>query len=322
WTGTDDWTGFIPFAALPQATNPPDGHFVSANNKIVPDRYPYFLSRDWGLPNRAERIEELLSATPRQSPDTSAAIQADTLSIMARNLVPLMTRISPTNDAEANALERLHQWDFRMDTDEVAPLIFTAWLRTFSRTVLFSRLGSAAADYWNLRPRVIEAILTDRPDWCADPNKPGTETCADRLAATLNTALVHLRAAYGRKMGNWRWGRAHIAVFKNPVLSTIPILSDMIRVAIPTPGGYDTVNRGATTIRNDANPYEQNFGAGLRIITDLAAPADSRMIIVPGQSGNPLSRHFADLLMRWRRFRWLVPQHAAAVATLTLVPAP
>ncbi len=36
WTGEYDWTGFIPFAALPSGLNPPSGHFVSANNKIVP----------------------------------------------------------------------------------------------------------------------------------------------------------------------------------------------------------------------------------------------------------------------------------------------
>ena len=81
WTGEYDWTGFIPFAELPQGRNPASGHFVSANNKIVPDSYPYFLSRDWDLPNRAERIGELLAAEPVQSPEASAAIQADTLSI-------------------------------------------------------------------------------------------------------------------------------------------------------------------------------------------------------------------------------------------------
>ena len=61
--------------------------------------------------------------------------------------------------------------------------------------------------------------------------------------------------------------------------------------------------------------------AGLRIVTDLAAPADSRMMTVPGQSGNPLSPHYADLLMRWRQFDWLVPGRAAATATLVLEPA-
>ncbi len=74
WTGEYDWQGFIPFDKLPSAVNPPSGHFVSANNKIVPDSYPYFLSRDWDLPNRAERIEALLAATPIQSPASSAAI--------------------------------------------------------------------------------------------------------------------------------------------------------------------------------------------------------------------------------------------------------
>jgi acyl-homoserine lactone acylase PvdQ len=64
----------------------------------------------------------------------------------------------------------------------------------------------------------------------------------------------------------------------------------------------------------------QRFGAGLRIITDLAAPADSRMIAVPGQSGNPLSPHFSDMVQRWRQFEWLVPGRAEPVAILTLEP--
>src|SRR5262249_10435047 len=79
WTDGYDWQGFIPFDELPQATNPESGHFITANNKIVPDSYPYFISRDWDLPSRFERIEELLKATPVQSAETSAAIQADTL---------------------------------------------------------------------------------------------------------------------------------------------------------------------------------------------------------------------------------------------------
>ena len=122
-------------------------------------------------------------------------------------------------------------------------------------------------------------------------------------------------------MTQWLWGRAHVAEFAHPVFSRIAVLRDLVRLAIPTDGGFDTVNRGATTIRDDASPYAQRFGAGLRIVTDLAAPAESRMIAVPGQSGNPLSPHFSDLMQRWRDFDYLVPGRAAAVATLTLEPA-
>ncbi|MGH7031015.1 MAG: penicillin acylase family protein, partial [Stellaceae bacterium] len=321
WTGEYDWKGFVPFDALPQATNPASGRFVSANNKIVPDAYPYFLSRDWDLPNRAERVEALLDKTPVQSPASSAAIEADTLSLMAQRLVPLMTRITGNDAASREALRRLRHWDFRMDRAKVAPLLFTAWLRQFSHAVLFGRFGDAVAGYWDLKSRVMKAVLTRRPDWCADPKRPGAETCATRLAQSLDAALAELRRAYGDDMANWQWGRAHVAVFTNPVLSRIPVLRDWLDPSISTPGGYDTVNRGPSSIRDDRHPFEQVFGAGLRIITDLAAPKDARMIITPGQSGNPLSGHFADLLRRWRDFAWLYPGHATAISTLELVPA-
>ena len=143
WTGEYDWTGFIPFDRMPSATNPPSGHFVSANNKIVPDSYPYFISRDWDLPNRAERIEALLAQTPVQTPASSAAIQADTLSLMAQRLTPLMTAIAPAGAEAHEAVERLRHWDFHMDRDKVEPLLFTAWLREFSRAILFGRFGNA-----------------------------------------------------------------------------------------------------------------------------------------------------------------------------------
>jgi len=320
WSGDYDWQGYIPFDALPQGTNPASGYFVSANNKIVPDTYPYFISRDWDSPDRAERITQLLAATPRQSPETAAAIQADTLSIMARRLVPLMTKIVPSTEMAREALERLQQWDFHMDADKVEPLLFVAWLRAFARSVLFARLGEVAADYWNLRPQVMEAILTHRPEWCDDPRQPGRETCETRLAAALDTALDQLRRAYGNEMAQWQWGRAHIAYFPNAVFERVPVLRDWLRVTIPTPGARDTVNVGPTEIRDDDHPYEQRFGAGLRIITDLAAPAASRMMIAPGQSGNPFSSNYADLLRRWRAFDWLVPAKASAESTLTLVP--
>jgi len=327
WTGENDWIGVIPFAELPQAENPASGRFVSANNKIVPKSYPYFLSRDWDLPNRAERITELLAATPLQTPDASAAIQADTLSIAARRLVPLMTRIVPGSDPASEqkntmareAIERLNAWDFRMDADKVEPLLFTAWLRAFAHQVFLRHLGDAAADYWELKPEVIEAVLTAHPEWCARPGETAG-SCESLLAKTLDTALTELARDYGPEMLQWRWGRAHMALFTNPVFGRIALLRDWLQLRVPTPGGEDTVNRGSTTIRDPQHPYDQRFGAGLRVVTDLASPVDARMITVPGQSGNPLSPHYSDLMSRWRQFDWLVPGRAPPVSTLTLAP--
>ena len=208
-----------------------------------------------------------------------------------------------------------------MDLEKSEPLLFAAWLRQFSRSILFGRFGNAVSDYWDLRPQVMEAVLTQRPEWCGDPKRPGEESCGSRLAEALDLALSELRRGYGPDMKKWRWGRAHVAVFANQVFSRIPVLRDWLEVSIPTSGAYDTLNRGPSTIRDDASPFEQHFGAGLRTITDLAVPGDAEMIITPGQSGNPLSAHYADLLRRWRDFDWLVPGRSTAVSTLVLVPA-
>jgi penicillin amidase len=320
WTGDYDWTGFIPFSALPSAGNPPSGHFVSANNRIIPATYPYFLSRDWDLPNRAERIEALLAANPKQTPASSAAIQADTFSLMAQQLVPLMTGMVEANERTREPIEQLRRWDFHMDLEKVEPLLFTAWLREFSRSMLVGRFGDAVTEYWDLKPRVMAAVLTERPEWCDDPKRPGEESCGSRLSQSFEAALAELRRVYGADMTKWRWGRAHVAVFANPVFSRVPLLRDWFEVSIPTAGAYDTLNRGPSTIRDDANPFTQRFGAGLRMITDLASPEDARMISTPGQSGDILSPHFADLLHRWRDFAWLVPDRSAKVSNLLLVP--
>jgi penicillin G amidase len=45
----------------------------------------------------------------------------------------------------------------------------------------------------------------------------------------------------------------------------------------------------------------RNSGAGFRGIYDLADPSNSRFIIATGQSGHPLSRHYADQLPLWKR---------------------
>ncbi len=196
WSGEHDWTGFIPFAELPRAFNPPNGRFVSANNKIVGDDYPYFIGRDWDLPYRVARINALLDETKLQSPDTTAAIQADALSLAARDLLPLMLAIAPADAREAAALDRLKAWDGRMTLDQVAPLIFTAWLRDLNRVLFAERLGEAFADYWDLHPVVVAAILGEHQEWCSDPTRPGIVGCAGRLGESLHHAIDELTADF------------------------------------------------------------------------------------------------------------------------------
>ena len=320
WTGDYDWTGYIPFDQLPQVLDPPAGRIVTANNKIVGDAYPYFLGRDWDLPYRAQRIESLLEQH-KTSLEGSAAIQLDIYSPMAERLLPLMLQVQPTTPTARAALQRLRNWDHRMDRDKVEPLLFSAWLREFNRMVLANKLGPAFNDYWGLHPETIALILSQHPEWCADMNNPtAPETCADQLAAALDRALEELASRYGADMNRWRWGLAHPAEFRHPLLSRIPVFDRLVALSIPADGGIYTLNRGGFSVSNPETPYRDVHGPGLRMIVDLAEPGAARFMVVPGQSGNPVSPHYGDLVEPWRDGYGLALEGAPALGVELLVP--
>ncbi len=321
WSGDYDWKGFIPFDELPMAYNPASGRIVTANNKIVPDSYPYFISREWDYPNRAERIAQLLAAKDKFAPDDFAAIQADTLSLMAKDLIPLMTQFSPAAARDQGAIDRLKDWDFHMGRDQVEPLIFVAWLRELTRELFEPKLGKELNRFWSPpHPLVVRSILTEHRDWCVAEGGAAGD-CPALLALSLHRALDDLAKRYGDDMATWHWGRAHRARFINQFWSKVPVVGGWFAFDLPTDGGSDTVNRGEMSYAND-EPFADDHGPGLRTIVDLAAPERARFLIAPGQSASPLSPHYADLATRWRDFAWLEFGASPAEPTIHLVPAP
>jgi len=316
WTGEYDWTGFIPFDALPQSVNPPSGRFVSANNKIVPDSYRYFIARDWGDPYRADRIEEFLGQGAKQSLDSTAEIAGDIQSGMARQLLPLMLRLTVPRRRSAAAYQRLRSWDYEMRTDAPEPLIFAAWLRELNRELFEKRLGDLFPSYWGFNPRPVFNILRGETSWCGARAK---FSCAEMLTRALDNATAMLAKDYGTDPGKWRWGTAHRAEFPNPALSRIPLIGSLFDNAVAAPGDDTTVNAGYMDIQSE-HPFVDQSGPGLRFILDFSDLSRSRFMFTPGISGNPLSRHYGDLKQSWRSFDWMVLSQARAINTLRLVP--
>ena len=320
WTGEFDWTGWVPTDAMPRSFDPPNGRIVTANNKPVPDNFPYFLGRDWDEPYRAQRIAALIEQRPQQSLSSMAAIQRDTFSPMAERLLPLMLKTPVTTPQAQAAIERLRDWDRRMDKEKAEPLIFSAWLRDFNRVVFANRLGTAFDDYWSLRPDAIAGVLTAHQDWCDDRILTVPKTCAEQLSTALLLALEELTAAYGPDMNEWRWGRAHIAEFSHRLFAEVPGVGRYLDTSIPADGGQDTINRGGFLVRSPTRPYQDTLAPGLRMIVDMADPDRARYMIVPGEAGNPLSEHYADLVRPWRDGYMLMIDTRNAVATEMLSP--
>ncbi|MFN7000889.1 MAG: penicillin acylase family protein, partial [Elioraea tepidiphila] len=96
WDGSHDWIGFAPYEALPRFVDPPTHRLVNANNRIVPDDFPVWLTRDWWGDFRYRRIVARLDAHNAPHDAASlAAIQLDIVSEAARDPLPRMLRGEP-----------------------------------------------------------------------------------------------------------------------------------------------------------------------------------------------------------------------------------
>lgn len=325
WTGTHDWTGFIPFEDLPQAVNPPSGRIVSANQRITMSDYPYLFGEGWAPGYRARRVHQLLDGGARRSPRDMARIQTDIVSLMARDLLPLMLGVRPEDELGDRAVAMLRRWDASMNRNRPEPLIFTAWMRELNRAVFADELGPDFADFWRLRPLLIRSVLTEKRHWCDDSTTPDRESCNIQLARSLSAALGWLAARYGDDPAAWRWGNAHRAIFQHPVLRHVPTLGLLARIDIPVDGGALTLNRANMRISDRGSPFAAVHGAGYRAIYDLSDLDSSRFIQATGQSGNPLSGRYHDLAERWRDGKYLqigpLGEDAAAGGVLRLMPA-
>ncbi len=126
-------------------------------------------------------------------------------------------------------------------------------------------------------------------------------------------------------MTRWRWDAVHHAVFPHQGLDSIKALRPLLSRSVPNGGDWSTVN--VAPVAADA-PFEQRNVPGYREIIDLSPANDSRFLDAVGQSGHPLSKHYADFLTDWqavkhRKMRMERSEiEKGALGRLTLRPAP
>jgi penicillin amidase len=302
WEAKYDWAGWIPFDELPQSYNPPSGEIVTANQKIVPPGYAHFITSEWQPPYRADRIAQLLDAVPRHGVPSFARMQADVVSLPAREQLPRLLATRPLSAQAKRALEMLSAWDGSMAAGRPEPLIITAWWRALARAIYADELGDAFDANWLQRPEFIGDVLADKDGqsrWCDDVRTPKRETCGEVLSSSLEAALSDLRGRYGKDMRRWKWGEAHVALHEHRPFGRVPLLARFFDISVPSPGGAFTIDVGRSNFNDAARPYASRHAPSLRAIYDLSDMQASLFIHSGGQSGNPLSSGYRAFTCAW-----------------------
>jgi penicillin G amidase len=332
-TGACDVRGVIPYAAVPQVYDPPSHVLVTANQRPVTAAYPYYIgtSADFFDPGyRAATIGAALAARP--APLTAgrfAALQTSLTDQLAVRLVPeLLTalRDAPLSSTERSVVPLLSSWNDAMTEGSAAAAVWWTFLGDY--------LSDTFQPWWT-RARVpvrkdpegldVSAdqvsLVENLEAWTvSDPANPAfslpsgqRRTAPQVMRAAFATAVAHLAATLGGTPAAWAWGRLHTREF--PALSGADGLGYGPRPAGGDPFTPDAADGGLTS----------TTGPSWRMIVTLSAAGVTAEGVYPGgQSENPASPWYGDLVPLWWDGADLpvpVPGRSAGPLTWTLMVA-
>jgi penicillin amidase len=292
--GRFEWEGYLPIEELPHVSNPSSGYFATANQNNVPEQYPHDLGFIWSEPCRFLRIEEVLKAGDKFSLEDMKKLQQDYLSIPARDLVPYLEDLHSSDPMTEEAIDMLRAWDFILDENSVEATIYMAWLRRL-RNNLWSILvpGMNRASLPGMPMKIMMDCLA-RPD-----DKFGKDPESGRdavLIESLEEGITDLEERLGNQANFWQYGQEkfHHIMLRHGLSNA---LNDDLRSRLdigPLPRGGSSF-----TVNMTGSGYNQRSGASFRIIADCGDWDSSVGTNCPGQSGNPESLHYKDLIGPW-----------------------
>lgn len=320
WNADARWDGMLPYSTNPSFVDPQTGLIGNTNNKPLDRPFPLHVSYDWGDTVRIQRWVRLMRQRGVHTRESFIEAQLDTVSQGARLILPLVGAelwfqgdpAEPgTPEAQRQiALQLLADWNGEMNEHLPEPLIYAAWMRELQFRLIRDELGPAADMFTHMEPGFLERVYRNTGGaavWCDVVQSAAEETCVDIARISLDAALLDLSRVYGDAIESWRWGDAHQATHDHTVLGEVPMLRYFVNIRQSTSGGDNTLLRGrmAGGPQGAAEPFLNVHGAGYRGVYDMADPEASVFITSTGQSGHPLSRHYDDLGLLWRRGEYI-----------------
>jgi penicillin amidase len=310
-TSAHEWQGYVPPVKMPTLFNSPTHVIVTANNQIVPNTYPFYITAYWDQGYRAQRISDLLAMTPRLSLTDFERIQADVYSIPAAKITPFFIAAGQlASGAARDAAKLLQGWNDTMTQESTAALLYEVTTGILLRETLEPLLGKQLYNIYRsnylssgLFSLLINLLTKPTAPFFGITNQGQVSARGDAaIVHALSEAMRQLRAELGTDPSQWHWGRVHQAHFDHPLASVTPLNLIFSVAPLERLGDSVTVNIGGDDgFSADPPNYDQSVVSSMREIIDLSNLDNSLWIITTGESGQPFSAHYSDLISLWDR---------------------
>lgn len=277
----NDWSGWLPRNAEPDARNPAQGWLFSANQVPADSTYPHYLGAKFLNGSRARRLGDLLSESDSLTADDAFRLLLDDYDRFASGLLPTLlestakARYSPADSA---ARRELAAWDFRHAPGARAPALFDRWWRILYKSIWSDEFGGDSVRYqWPDKDRTKRMILREADlGWFDDISTPARETPAFLATRAFREACAQVPEGM-----DW----SHYRPVRIRHLARIDAFS---RLDVRTGGCGDCVDA-----------QKESHGPSWRMVVELDGKPRGYGIFPGGQSGNPGSRHYDEFIGDW-----------------------
>ena len=282
------WQAFIPKAHNISQKNPERGFVSSANQYPVDNTYPYYITATEFEAYRNRRINEVLRNAANITYRDMMRLQADNYNLKAAESLPLFLNYLDTMQLtllEKQAYRILRSWDHFNHAHSAGATYYEAWWDHLMPLLWDEMRESRHA---LARPTAYTTIKLLREK----PNLPffdiqeteQTETAGDviRKAFVMGVDAIEEWKTRNTTLPVW-------AEYKNSYIShLLPPLTALSR-PVKTGGNHNIVNA-----------HSETHGPSWRMVVSLEPSGTKAWATYPGgQSGNPGSTHYDDLLQRW-----------------------
>ncbi len=294
--GTDpaaDWQGFIPQEHNPHVKNPVRGFVSSANQFSTDPSYPYYLGWQYAPSERGRRINERLAIMNKINMDSLRGLQNDNYNIRARKVLPLLlAQVKTSSPAQEKGLAMLKTWNLQNAPESIGATIFENWVLYLQDAVWDDEFAADEKVPMN-RPALDRLIhmMEAEPQavwWDNVKTASKKETMQDMISGSFVASMDSLAKKHGPMGPEWAWYKHK----QTGVRHLIPGMDALSRLNIPIGGGGSIVNASTT-----------KTGPSWRMVVELSKEGKPKAygVYPGGQSGNPGSAHYDDLIDTWAK---------------------
>ncbi len=296
-SGAYEWQRFLEVKEYPQVFNPATHFVATANHNILPAGYDHEIGYEWAPIYRYARIKQRLEADRKFDLRDMKSIQHDSTSLPGQTLARLVKGLEVRDPALKPYADLLAGWDGVLSIDSQAGALYGIWLQELLDGFYAPHVPRSVLDFVRSRGGItvmMAALEKPEPAWFGVKPEVGRDRL---LRETFARAVARLKTLPGSESTPPTWGRLHTTTFRHPLATLGPAYAKAFNLGpVPRPGDGVTPNAAGHNTK-----FEHITGASYRHVFDLADWDKGQATSTPGQSGQPGSPYYGDLLPLWEK---------------------